>query len=143
MSGHEVHAWYGMLAGNGSMVICALVCLARAPCLRDYRGVVNVETKTISYPTFGLTVLTVAASLYSAPEGMDGKMPFVFLAFMAVVLLLFVFRSREKAPCGRRLEFCVAPDFSHFTLLFSWLFLQNGRTAYLSARRTRVRQGVL
>jgi hypothetical protein len=81
----------------------------------------------------------LAASLYFAPEGMDGKMPFVFLAFMTVVLLLFVFRSQEKAPCGRRLEFCGAPDFSHFTLLFPSLLLQNARTAYLSARRTRVR----
>jgi hypothetical protein len=103
-----------------------------------------VETKTIPYRAFGLTVLTVATSLYPAPEGMYGQIPFVFPDFMAVVLTVVCFPLPRTGPrAGSALNSALLQIFGIFALLFFWLFLQNGRPASLSARRTRVRQGVL
>jgi hypothetical protein len=41
-------------------------------------------------------VLTLVANLYPVHEGAYGKLPYVFLAYLAVVLLFFAFRSRDK-----------------------------------------------
>lgn len=41
-------------------------------------------------------VYALIANLYPVPEGVYGKLPFVYLAYLAVVLLLFVFRPRPK-----------------------------------------------
>jgi hypothetical protein len=41
-------------------------------------------------------VYALVANLYPMPEGAYGKLPYIYLAYLAVVLLLFVFRSRAK-----------------------------------------------
>jgi amino acid transporter len=95
-NGLDVYGWFGMLAVYGSIASYGLVCLALPPYLRECHGVADLETKTIPYLAFGLIVLIVAASLYPAPQGMYARMPFVFLAVVAIGLLFFVFRSRAK-----------------------------------------------
>jgi amino acid transporter len=95
-SGLDVYGWLGSLAVYGFIVSYALVCFALPGYLRVHHGVENLSTKTIPWLAFIVMVLTLAANLYPVPEGAYGKLPYIFLAYLAVVLLFFVFRSRDK-----------------------------------------------
>jgi hypothetical protein len=64
--------------------------------LRDHHGVVNAATKTIPWIAFIAMVFALVANLYPVPEGAYGKLPYIYLAYLAEVLLLFVFRSCVK-----------------------------------------------
>ncbi|HUA00216.1 MAG TPA: APC family permease [Candidatus Aquilonibacter sp.] len=96
-SGLDVYGWLGMLAVYGFVVSYGLVCFALPSYLRDHHGVENLATKTIPWIAVGAMVFALVANLYPVPEGVYGKLPFVFLAYLAAVLLLFAFRSRAKA----------------------------------------------
>lgn len=95
-SGIDVYGWLGMLAVYGFVVSYGLVCFALPGYLRDQHGVVNVATKTIPWLAFLAMVLALVANLYPVPEGAYGKLPYIYLAYLAGVLLLFAFRSRPK-----------------------------------------------
>jgi amino acid transporter len=97
-SGLDVYGWLGMLAVYGFVVSYGLVCFALPGYLRDHHGVVNVATKTIPYIACLAMVYAVVANLYPAQEGVYGKLPYVYLAFLAAVLLLFMFRTSPKPP---------------------------------------------
>ena len=96
VSGLDVYGWLGTLAVYGFVVSYGLVCYALPGYLRDHHGVENLSTKTIPWLAFIAMVLTLAANLYPVPEGAYGKLPYIYLAYLAAVLLLFVFRSRPK-----------------------------------------------
>jgi amino acid transporter len=96
ISGLDVYGWLGMLAVYGFVVSYGLVCFALPGYLRDHHGVVNIATKTIPWIAVLAMVYAVVASLYPAPEGAYGKLPYIYLAYLAVVLMLFVFRPRPK-----------------------------------------------
>ena len=111
-SGLDVYGWLGTLAVYGFVVSYGLVCFALPGYLRDHHGVVNLATKTIPWLAFIAMVLALVANLYPVPEGVYGKLPYIFLAYLAVVLLLFVFRSRAKnLHASETLERCA--KFSH------------------------------
>ena len=93
-SGLDVYGWLGMLAVYGFVVSYGLVCFALPGYLRDHHGVVNAATKTIPWIAFIAMVFALVANLYPVPEGAYGKLPYVYLAYLAGVLLLFAFRSR-------------------------------------------------
>jgi hypothetical protein len=57
----------------------------------------NFATKTIPWIAFAAMVLALVANLYPVPDGVYGKLPYVYLFYLAVVLLFFVLRSRRKA----------------------------------------------
>ncbi len=95
-SGVDVYGWLGMLAVYGFVVSYGLVCFALPGYLRDHHGVVNLATRTIPYIACLAMVYAVVANLYPAPEGVYGKLPYVYLSYLAVVLLFFVSRSRPK-----------------------------------------------
>jgi amino acid transporter len=95
-SGLDVYGWLGMLAVYGFVVSYGLVCFALPVYLRERHGVANVATKTIPWIACAAMVFAVVANLYPVPEGAYGKLPFIFLAYLAAVLLLFAFRSRAK-----------------------------------------------
>lgn len=95
-SGVDVYGWLGMLAVYGFVVSYGLVCFALPGYLRDHHGVVNLATRTIPYIACLAMVYAVVANLYPAQEGVYGKLPYVFLVYLAAVLLLFVFRTRAK-----------------------------------------------
>jgi amino acid transporter len=96
ISGLDVYGWLGMLAVYGFVVSYGLVCFALPGYLRDHHGVVNIATKTIPWIAVLAMVYAVVANLYPAPEGAYGKLPYIYLAYLAVVLMLFVFRPRPK-----------------------------------------------
>jgi amino acid transporter len=95
-SGLDIYGWLGMLAVYGFVVTYGLVCFALPGYLRDHHGVVNAATKTIPWIAFLAMVYALIANIYPVPEGVYGKLPFVFLAYLAIVLLFFVFRPRVK-----------------------------------------------
>lgn len=97
-SGIDVYGWLGMLAVYGFVTSYGLVCFALPGYLRDHHGVVNLATRTIPYIACLAMVYAFVANLYPVQEGAYGKLPYVFLAYLVAVLLLFVFRSRAKIP---------------------------------------------
>jgi hypothetical protein len=42
-------------------------------------------------------LLAVVANLYPVPEGPYGKLPYIYLAYMAAVLLWFAFSPRARS----------------------------------------------
>jgi hypothetical protein len=64
--------------------------------LRDHHGVENLGTKTIPWIACAAMVYALIANLYPVSDWAYGKLPYVYLAYLAVVLLFFVFRSRPN-----------------------------------------------
>ncbi len=95
-SGVDVYGWLGMMAVYGFVVSYGLVCFALPGYLRDHHGVTNAATKTIPYAACAAMVYALVANLYPVTHDVYGKLPYVFLAYLMIVVLLFVFRSREK-----------------------------------------------
>ena len=96
VSGVDVFGWMGTLATYGFIVSYGLVCFALPRYLRDHHGIVSLATKTIPWIAFAAMVLALVANLYPVPEGVYGKLPYVYLFYLTVVLLFFVLRSRRK-----------------------------------------------
>jgi amino acid transporter len=96
-SGFDVYGWMGSLATYGFIVTYGLVCFALPGYLRDHHGIVNAATKTIPWLAFIAMVLALIGNLYPVPEGPYGKLPYIYLAYLAAVLLWFLFHSRGKA----------------------------------------------
>ena len=97
-SGVDVFGWMGSLAVYGFVVSYGLVCFALPRYLREHHGIVNTATRTIPWIAFGAMMFALIANLYPVPEGAYGKLPYIYLAYLAGVLLLFAFRPRAKLP---------------------------------------------
>ena len=57
---------------------------------------VNAATKAIPWIARAAIVFALVAHFHPAPEGVYGKLPYIFLTYLAGVILLSVFRSRVK-----------------------------------------------
>ena len=99
-SGLDVYGWLGTLATYGFVVSYGLVCFALPGYLRDRHGVVNWATKTIPWIACAAMVFALVANLYPVPEGAYGKLPYIFLAYLAVTVLVFLFRARAKTAAS-------------------------------------------
>jgi len=95
-SGVDVYGWLGMLAVYGFVVSYGLVCFALPGYLRDHHGVSNAATKTIPYIACAAMLYALVANLYPVTHDVYGKLPYIFLTYLTVVVLFFVFRSRAK-----------------------------------------------
>jgi amino acid transporter len=95
-SGLDVYGWMGTLATYGFIVSYGLVCFALPRYLRDHHGVSSAATKIIPWIAFFAMAFALVANLYPVPEGAYGRLPYIYLGYMVVVLLLFVFRTRAK-----------------------------------------------
>jgi hypothetical protein len=91
----------GTLATYGFIVTYGLVCFALPGYLRDHHGVVNAATKTIPWLAFIAMLLALAGNLYPVPAGPYGKLPYIYLAYLAAALMWFLFQSRVKAVAER------------------------------------------
>lgn len=94
-SGLDVYGWMGSLATYGFIVTYALVCIALPRYLRD-RGVFRQGAQTIPWMACAAMVFALAGNLYPVPEGPYGKLPYIYLAYLAAGLLWFVLRGRGK-----------------------------------------------
>ena len=99
-SGLDIYGWIGALATYGFIVTYGLVSLALPRYLRDHHGVVNAATRSIPWLAFVAMLLALAGNLYPVPEGPYGKLPYIYLAYMAVVLIWFAVGSRTKPSPG-------------------------------------------
>jgi amino acid transporter len=86
-SGLDIYGWMGALATYGFIVAYGLVCFSLPRYLRDHHGVVNVWTKTIPWLAFAAMLLAMAGNLYPVPEGPYGKLPWVYLAYLAAMMI--------------------------------------------------------
>jgi amino acid transporter len=94
-SGLDVYGWMGSLATYGFIVTYALVCIALPRYLRD-RGVFRQGAQIIPWMAGAAMVLALAGNLYPVPEGPYGKLPYIYLAYLAAGLLWFALRGRSK-----------------------------------------------
>ena len=99
-SGLDVYGWMGSLATYGFIVTYALVCIALPRYLRD-RGVFRQGAQIIPWLACTAMVFALAGNLYPVPEGPYGKLPYIYLTYLAAGLLWFVLRGRSKSLTTR------------------------------------------
>jgi amino acid transporter len=93
-SGLDVYGWMGSLATYGFIVTYALVCSALPRYLRD-RSVFRQGAQIIPWLACAAMALALVGNLYPVPEGPYGKLPYVYLAYLAAGLLWFKLRGKS------------------------------------------------
>jgi amino acid transporter len=96
----DIYGWIGTLATYGFVVTYGLVCFALPRYLRDHHATVNTATRIIPWLAFIAMMLLLVANLYPLPVGGYGKLPYIFLAYLAAALVWFPFRSRKSVARG-------------------------------------------
>ena len=94
-SGLDVYGWMGSLATYGFIVAYALVCVALPRYLRDH-GAYRPAARIIPALAGIAMLLALVGNLYPVPEGPYGKLPYVYLAYLAAGLLWFAVRGRNR-----------------------------------------------
>lgn len=94
-SGLDVYGWLGSLATYGFIVAYALVCVALPRYLRGH-GAYRSGAQIVPWLAATAMLLALIGNLYPVPEGPYGKLPYIYLAYLAAGLLWFAIRSRSK-----------------------------------------------
>jgi len=95
-SGLDVYGWLGTLATYGFVVSYGLVCFALPGYLRDHHGVVNWATTTIPWIGCAAMGFALVGNLYPVPGGAYGKLPYVYLFYLAIAIGFFVVCGKNK-----------------------------------------------
>jgi amino acid transporter len=96
-SGLDVYGWMGSLATYGFIVAYALVSLALPGYLRRHNAY-RRGAQIIPWLAFCAMLLALAGNLYPVPEGPYGKLPYIYLTYLAAGLLWFFLRMRKRKP---------------------------------------------
>ena len=96
-SGLDVYGWMGSLATYGFIVTYALVCVALPRYLRAH-GAYRPSAQIIPWLAGCAMLLALVGNLYPVPEGPYGKLPYIYLAYLAAGLLWFFLRVRNRKP---------------------------------------------
>jgi hypothetical protein len=75
-------------------VAYALVCFALPRYLRDH-GVLESRARVISVLAGTAMLLALAGNLYPVPEGPYGKLPYVYLVYLACGMLWYLMSGRK------------------------------------------------
>jgi len=94
-SGLDVYGWLGSLATYGFIVAYALVCVALPRYLRQH-GVFQPSAVIIPAIAGAAMLLALVGNLYPVPEGSYGKLPYIYLAYLAAGLLWFALSGRRQ-----------------------------------------------
>jgi amino acid transporter len=94
--GLDVYGWMGSLATYGFIVAYALVSIALPRYLRIH-GVCRPGSRIIPWMACFAMLLALAGNLYPVPEGPYGKLPYIYLAYLAAGLLWFFWNTRKAA----------------------------------------------
>ena len=94
-SGLDVYGWMGSLATYGFIVAYALVCFALPRYLRDH-GVFESRARVISVLAGTTMLLAMVGNLYPVPEGPYGKLPYVYLVYLACGMLWYFMSGRKE-----------------------------------------------
>src|ERR1700735_92394 len=95
-SGLDVYGWLGSLATYGFIVAYALVCIALPRYLRNHNAL-RRGAQIVPWLAGVAMLLALVGNFYPVPEGPYGKLPYVYLAYLAAGLLWFWIRGRGKA----------------------------------------------
>ncbi|HUA16417.1 MAG TPA: APC family permease [Verrucomicrobiae bacterium] len=96
-SGLDVYGWLGSLATYGFIVAYALVCIALPKYLRQH-GFENPPVQILPWAAAAAMLLALVGNLYPVPEGPYGKLPFIYLLYLAAGLAWFLLRARRRSP---------------------------------------------
>jgi amino acid transporter len=96
-SGLDVYGWMGSLATYGFIVAYALVCSVLPRYLRKH-GAFRPGAQVVPWLACGTMLLALAGNLYPVPEGPYGKLPYVYLAYLAAGLVWFFWNRKSKGP---------------------------------------------
>jgi amino acid transporter len=96
-SGLDVYGWLGSLATYGFIVAYALVCIALPRYLRDH-AVYRPGAQLIPWLAGAAMLLALVGNLYPVPEGPYGKLPYIYLAYLAAGLIWFRLQGQRKNP---------------------------------------------
>jgi amino acid transporter len=96
-AGLDVYGWMGSLATYGFIVAYALVCVALPRYLRDH-GAAGLTAWIVSLLAFVAMLLALLGNLYPVPAGPYGRLPYIFLAYLAAGLLWFAVKRRAGSP---------------------------------------------
>lgn len=86
----------GSLATYGFIVTYGLVSLALPRYLRA-NGFFNPAGRVIPALAFLAMVMALAGNLYPVPEGSYGKLPYIYLVYLAAGMLWFALRGNSTA----------------------------------------------
>ena len=98
-SGLDVYGWLGSLATYGFIVTYALVSAGLPRYLRGH-GALHAGARVLSVLACAAMLLALTGNLYPVPEGPYGKLPYIFLAYLAAGMLWFLAsrKSKREAP---------------------------------------------
>jgi amino acid transporter len=96
-TGLDVYGWMGSLATYGFIVTYALVCVALPRYLRDH-GAHRPGAQIIPWLAGVAMLLALVGNLYPVPEGPYGKLPYIYLSYLAAGMLWFFLRVRNQKP---------------------------------------------
>jgi amino acid transporter len=100
-SGLDVYGWMGSLATYGFIVTYALVSIALPRYLRNH-GMCRPGARIIPWMACVAMLLALAGNLYPVPEGPYGKLPYIYLAYLAAGMLWFFWNTRRAAVADRQ-----------------------------------------
>lgn len=96
-SGLDVYGWMGSLATYGFIVAYALVCFALPRYLRE-QNAYRRGAQLIPWLAGAAMLLALVGNLYPVPEGPYGKLPYIYMAYLAAGMLWFFARVRNRQP---------------------------------------------
>ena len=93
--GLDIYGWLGSLATYGFIVAYGLVCLSLPKYLRGH-GVFRPGAHILPWLAAAAMVLALIGNLYPVPEGPYGKLPYIYLVYLAAGLAWFFWSKRSK-----------------------------------------------
>jgi amino acid transporter len=93
-TGLDVYGWMGSLATYGFIVAYALVSVALPRYLRGH-GASHGAARVIPWLACAAMLLALVGNLYPVPEGPYGRLPYIYLAYLAAGLFWFLFQSHR------------------------------------------------
>jgi len=95
-NGLDVYGWMGSLATYGFIVAYGLVSIALPRYLREH-GFTHPAARAIPALAFVAMLLALVGNLYPVPQGPYGKLPYVYLAYLAAGILWLLLRGNRNA----------------------------------------------
>jgi amino acid transporter len=93
--GLDVYGWLGSLATYGFIVAYGLVSIALPSYLRNHNAF-RPGAQIIPWLAFCAMLLALAGNLYPIPEGPYGKLPFIYLGYLAAGMVWFLAGARKR-----------------------------------------------
>ena len=96
-NGETIYDWMGSLATYGFIITYALVSVALPRYLRAHNAY-HPGAQIIPWLACAAMLLALIGNLYPVPEGPYGKLPYIYLIYLAAGLTWFFWRARNQKP---------------------------------------------